>query len=174
VLIEHLISLGHSRIAIIVEPESVSTARERRQGYREALQAAGFLPLRELLVETTGDLRGGYSGMLLLLDQHPRPTAVFASNNLVAVGAVKALRENGLEVPSDMALVAFDDIEHVAALCPFLTVMPQPAETIGTVAAQLLLDRLRGPGPDEPRQVVLPSTLVVRESSGAKLAERRA
>jgi LacI family transcriptional regulator len=167
-LIEHLIALGHRRIAMLAESESVSTSRDRRRGYREALAAAGIAPLPELLVETTVDLQGGYSGMQALLRLDPPPSAVFAINNLVAVGAVKALREQGLRVPTDLALVAFDDIEHEAALFPFLTVMPQPAETFGTLAAQLLLDRVLQRGPAHRRLVVLPSEIIVRESCGAR------
>ena len=171
-LIEHLIGLRHTRIAMIAESESVSTSRERRRGYRDALEAAGLPVLPELLVEATVDMQGGYTGIHALLKLDPRPTAVFAINNLVAVGAVKALREQGLTVPGDMALVAFDDIEHVAALNPFLTVMPQPAETFGTIAVQLLFDRILGRGQPQPRRVVLPSDVVVRESSGVRLGER--
>ena len=166
-LIEHLISLGHTRIAMLAEAVSVSTARDRRRGYREALEAAGIAWAPELLVETTVDLRGGHSGMRELLALDPRPSAVFAINNLVAAGAVKAVREYGLKVPDDIALVAFDDIEHEAALSPFLTVMPQPAESFGTIAAHLLLDRILGHAPTTRRLVVLPSEMIVRESCGA-------
>jgi LacI family transcriptional regulator len=166
-LIEHLIALGHTRIAMLAETLSVSTSRDRRRGYREALEAAGIQPLPEFLVETTVDLRGGYVGTLALLRLDPRPSALFAINNLVAAGAMKAIREHGLTVPDDIALVAFDDIEHEAALSPFLTVMPQPAETFGTIAAQLLLDRVSGRPPANRRLVVLPSDLIVRESCGA-------
>ena len=168
-LVEHLVSLGHRRIGVIAESLSVSTSRDRRRGYHDALEAAGIEPDRDLLVETTVDLRGGYLGMQALLQLEPRPTAVFAINNLTAVGAVKAIRELGLELPGDIALVAFDDIEHVASLCPFLTVMPQPAETFGTVAAQLLLDRVADRVPAQRRVVILPSELIVRASCGAHL-----
>jgi LacI family transcriptional regulator len=166
-LIQHLIALGHTRIAMLAESESVSTSRDRRRGYREALEAAGIAPLAELLVETTVDLQGGYRGMLGVLGLESRPSAVFAINNLVAAGAVKAIRERGLRVPDDLALVAFDDIEHEAALSPFLTVMPQPAESFGTIAAHLLLDRVLGYAPANRRVVVLPSEIIVRESCGA-------
>ena len=167
-LIEHLISLGHTRIAMLAESNSVSTSRDRRRGYREALDAAGLASTPDLLVETTVDLQGGYRGMLVLLDFEPRPTAVFAINNLVAAGAVKAIRERGFAVPDDLALVAFDDIEHEVALSPFLTVMPQPAESFGTIAAHLLLDRILGYAPANRRVVVLPSDIIVRESCGAR------
>jgi LacI family transcriptional regulator len=172
-LVQHLISLGHSRIAMLAEAESVSTARDRRRGYREALETAGIAHCPELLMETTVDLLGGYGGMLALLALNPRPSAVFAINNLVAAGAVKAIREHGLGVPDDLALVAFDDIEHEAALSPFLTVMPQPAESFGTIAAHLLLDRVLGHAPATRRLVVLASEMVVRESCGARRAGAR-
>jgi LacI family transcriptional regulator len=92
---------------------------------------------------------------------------VFAINNLIAVGVVQALREQGLELPQDMALVCFDDIELASQLFPFLTVMAQPAETFGTVAAQLLLERIGGRVIERPRRVVLMPDLVVRTSSTA-------
>ena len=81
---------------------------------------------------------------LLALDD--RPTAVFTVNNLVALGAIEAVRGAGLEVPDDVALVCFDDIEYASRLYPFLTVMEQPAETFGTLGTQLLLERIEGRG----------------------------
>jgi LacI family transcriptional regulator len=111
------------------------------------------------------DVHGGYQAMRHLLQTEARPTAVFAINNLMAVGVVQALREQGLEVPHDMALVCFDDIELASQLFPFLTVMAQPAETFGTVAAQLLLERIAGRVIERPRRVVLMPDLIVRTSS---------
>jgi LacI family transcriptional regulator len=169
-LVDHLISLGHRRIAMLAEGVSVSTSRDRRRGYQEALAAANIEVDPRLLIETTVDLPGGYQGMHKLLDLELRPTAVFAINNLTAVGAMKAIRERGMRVPEDIALVAFDDIEHVASMWPFLTVIPQPAETIGAIAAQLLLERIAGRGSEQPRVVILPSDPIVRESCGARLA----
>ena len=169
-LTEHLISLGHTRIGMLAEGLSVSTSRDRRRGFQDALEAAHIPFDARLLIETTVDLDGGYRGMLKLLDLEPRPTAVFAINNLVAVGAMKAIREAELRVPEDVALVAFDDIEHVASMWPFLTVMPQPAETFGVLAAQLLIERIVGRASEQRRVVILPSDLIVRESCGARLA----
>ena len=95
------------------------------------------------------------------------PTAVFTVNNLVALGAVEAVRAAGLDVPRDVALVCFDDIEYASRLYPFLTVMMQPAETLGTLGTQLLLERIQHRGPARPRVVVLPAEFVVRRSCGA-------
>jgi LacI family transcriptional regulator len=174
-LVEHLISLGHRRIALIVEADDVSTARDRRAGYEDALAAAG-IPLDPALVARTSvDPVGGLEGMRRLLELADRPTAVFTVNNLVALGAIEAVRNAGLEVPDDVALVCFDDIEYASRLYPFLTVMMQPAETFGTLGTQLLLERIDGRGPARSRVVVLPGEFVVRRSCGAagRVAEPR-
>jgi LacI family transcriptional regulator len=170
-LVRHLISVGHRRIAAIMEPDNVSTARERLQGYRQALERAGIAFDPELVMETSAGRAGGYSAMHQMLSVSPLPTAVFAINNMTALGAMQAIRERGLVVPNDMALVCFDDVEHLAVLSPFLTVVNQPTETFGTLAAQLLLDRIAGKASERRRRVVLQANLLVRESCGAKLAE---
>jgi LacI family transcriptional regulator len=167
-LVDHLISLGHRRIGLIVESDAVSTARDRRQAYTEALEAAG-LPLDpSLVIRSAVDPSGGFEGMRRLLELEERPTAVFTVNNLVALGAIEAVRADGLRVPEDVALVCFDDIEYASRLYPFLTVMAQPAETLGTLGTQLLLDRVEGRAPDRSRVVVLPAEFIVRESCGAR------
>ena len=166
VLVEHLISLGHDRIAFITEGNDVSTARDRREGYEAALAAAG-LPLDpSLVVRATVDPRGGFDGMSRLLELDEPPTAVFTVNNLVALGAIEAVRAHELEVPDDIALVCFDDIEYASRLYPFLTVIAQPAETLGTLGTQLLVERIEGRAPEQRRVVVLPAQFVVRKSSG--------
>jgi LacI family transcriptional regulator len=165
-LVEHLIALGHRRIGFITESDEVSTARDRRQNYEAALASAG-LPLDPaLIVSSTVDPRGGYEGMRRLLQLDERPTAVFAVNNLVAVGAIEAVRAHGLDVPDDVAIVCFDDIEYASRLYPFLTVMAQPAETLGTLGTQLLVERIEGRAPGQHRVVILPAQFIVRRSSG--------
>ena len=166
-LVEHLIGLGHRRIGLIVESDEVSTARDRRRGYEQALEQAGLPLLPELVVRSTVDPHGGFAGMQQLLGLDDRPTAVFTVNNLVALGAVDAVRAAGLDVPRDVALVCFDDIEYASRLYPFLTVMMQPAQTLGTLGTQLLLERIQHRGPTRPRVVVLPAEFVVRRSCGA-------
>jgi LacI family transcriptional regulator len=171
-LVEHLIELGHRRIGMITETPDVSTARDRLQGYREALENAGIEPDPGLVVESsTIDPDAAREATLSLLAQAEPPTAIFAVNNIVVVGVVEAARRQKLEIPDDLALVCFDDIEHVSRLYPFLTVMAQPAETYGTIATQLLLDRLSGRVAQRRRIVVLPADFVVRKSSGAPAPE---
>jgi LacI family transcriptional regulator len=166
-LVEHLLSLGHRRIGLIVETDEVSTARDRRRGYEAALAAAGLPADPALIVEATVDPSGGFEGMQRLLELDDRPTAVFTVNNLVALGAIEAVRAAELEVPDHVALVCFDDIEYASRLYPFLTVMEQPAETFGTLGTQLLLERIEGRAPDRTRVVVLPAEFVVRRSCGS-------
>jgi LacI family transcriptional regulator len=167
-LVSHLVSVGHQRIAVIIEPDNVSTARERLEGYMAAMKAAGIKVAPQLVIRTTADRAGGYGAMQQILSFEPRPTAVFAVNNMTALGAMQAIRERGLVVPRDIALVCFDDVEHLAVLSPFLTVLNQPTEMFGTLGAQMLLDRVGGDSSGPPRVVVLPAELLVRESCGAK------
>jgi LacI family transcriptional regulator len=163
-LTEHLIAIGHRRIAHLVDSDDNSTGRERLQGYREALHAAGIECSDALLFHTSVDRIGGYRAVQSMLASQPWPTAIFAVNNMTAVGAMEALRERGLGVPGDIGLVCFDDVEHLAVLSPFLTVMDQPAETFGSLAAQMLVERVEGKGGDSGRRIVLQSQLIVRES----------
>ena len=163
-LVEHLIAVGHREIAHVTDAEDTSTGRERLMGYREALEAAGIPFQSELVIQTTVDRIGGYRAAQEILARVPLPTAVFTVNNMTAVGTMEALRERGLSVPKDMGLVCFDDVEHLAVLSPFLTVIDQPAETFGSLGAQLLLERMSGKASSRPRRIVLQTDLIVRES----------
>jgi LacI family transcriptional regulator len=163
-LIEHLIAIGHRAIAHIGDAEDTSTGRERLRGYRDALEAAGISFHPELVVRTTVDRIGGYRAAQEILTRDPLPTAIFAVNNMTAVGAMEALRERGLYVPKNMGLVCFDDVEHLAVVSPILTVVDQPAETLGSLGAQLLLERMSGKASSRPRRIVLQTDLIVRES----------
>jgi LacI family transcriptional regulator len=166
-LVEHLIGLGHRRIGMITESAEVSTARDRLQGYQEAHAQAGLELDPELVAESSAiDPDAARDASARLLAIADPPTAIFAVNNIAVVGVAEAARQRQLDIPSDLALVCFDDIEHVSRLYPFLTVMAQPAETYGTIATQLLLDRFSGRIGERRRIVVLPPDFIVRLSSG--------
>ena len=166
VLVDHLLANGHRRIGHITEPQSVSTARDRFQGYREALEANGIPYDPELVAEGSGaTIDGAQEATRELLSRGVEFSAILAVNNLSAVGVVLALREAGLAVPGDIAVACFDDIELAAYLCPFLTVMAQPATTYGSLATQLLIDRIQETAPAEWQVMVLPGELIVREST---------
>jgi LacI family transcriptional regulator len=163
--VHHLTDLGHRRIAVLAGPEGVSTSTDRVDGYRQALLEA--CPNGECGQILFGEFNeaSGYSMTRQILEADPRPTAIFAANNFIAFGAMRALREAGLEIPQDLSMVVFDDLPPGWVLDPFLTVVSQPAYEIGTRAAELLLGRLAGETPDGPQTVILPSELVVRRST---------
>ena len=163
-LIEHLIATGHREIAHVSDAEDTSTGRERLRGYSEALEAAGIPFQTELVIRTTVDRIGGYRAAQEILARDPLPTAIFAVNNMTAVGTMEALRERGLSVPKNMGLVCFDDVEHLAVLSPILTVIDQPAETFGSLGVQLLLERMTGKASSRPRRIILQTDLIVRQS----------
>jgi LacI family transcriptional regulator len=167
-LVQHLIALGHTRIAVLSGPASTSTAEDRVAGYCIALSEAG-IPLDPRLI-MRGEFRNGTGEELTyqLLDQGLSPTAIFATNNAIALGVIGALSSRGLRIPQDIALVCFDDLPNASRLFPFLTVVAQPAYDLGVNAAQLLLSRLGSEVPLRPRSVVLPSRLIIRHSCGSK------
>jgi LacI family transcriptional regulator len=165
-LVDHLIAIGHRSIAHLSDAEDTSTGAERLAGYREALVRAGVPYQPELVFRTTVDRIGGYRATQEVLAMEHLPTAIFAVNNMTVVGAMQALRERGLSVPRDMCLVCFDDVEHLAVLSPFLTVVDQPAETLGSLGAQLLLERITGKAGTKSRRIVLQTDLIVRASCG--------
>lgn len=167
-LTEHLIRVGHRRIAHFTDSDDVSTGRDRLLGYRAALEAAGIGYSDELVFRTTVDRIGGYRATQQMFALDALPTAIFAVNNMTAVGAMEGLRERGLKVPDDIGLVCYDDVEHLAVLSPFLTVMDQPAETLGSLGAQLLFERIAGKSGVRGRRIVLQSDLVVRDSCCAR------
>jgi LacI family transcriptional regulator len=171
-LTEHLISLGHRRIALVNGSYDVPTARERLAGYRIALEAHN-IPFEAELAKECSYRRGPAQiamNELLALPADLRPSAVVASNNLICIGVIEALRQARLRIPEDMAVVCFDDIELASAIDPFLTVLAQPARRFGTIAAQFLIERIDRSAPAPARRVVLPSELVVRRSCGSELA----
>lgn len=167
-LTEHLIGVGHRDIAHITDADDTSTGRERLQGYQRALETAGIVYREELVLRTTVDQIGGYRATQQVLSRQPLPTAIFTVNNMTAVGAMQALRERGLRVPQDIGLVCFDDVEHLAVLSPFLTVIDQPAETFGSLGAQLLLERISGKAGPRSRRIMLQTDLIIRDSCCVK------
>lgn len=170
----HLLNLGHRRIAMIgggvseSEPNPFVTPEARRAGYREALAGAG-LPWRpEYEVDGKFTSLGGEQAMGQLLSLPEPPTAVFAQSDRMAMGAMHALRRSGLSCPADMSLVGFDDHEMAASVD--LTTIAQPMPEQGAVAAQQVLDALAG---KRPAQVLLPTHLVLRTSTGPPKARPR-
>jgi DNA-binding LacI/PurR family transcriptional regulator len=170
--VAHLLDLGHRDVALLGGPSRHSTAKERERGYEQALREAGR-PIRPELVYY-GDFRegGGYDGMKALIALPRRPTAVFVANNLMTLGAFRALHEAGIRIPEEVAVVGFDDMPWATSLNPPLTVVTQPSQEIGSSAADLLLDRIARPD-RAVRHMILETKLVVRASCGASLHRAR-
>ena len=164
--VNHLIQLGHERIAFIGGIPRISTSADRRAGYEKALHDQG-LPVEPVLIKE-GDSRRERGQYLTeeLLDLDRPPTAIFTGNNLTTLGALSALNRRGLKVPEDMALVGYDDVPWAMALNPPPTVVEQPGYEMGSRAAELLLQRLNAPD-RSPTVVTLQPKLTVRESCGA-------
>jgi len=167
-----LLSLGHRRIAMLSGPRGVSTAEDRVAGYRRALTEVGLDVDPALVNYGQFSLESGYTMTQQVLTVTPRPSALFAGNNFIAIGALRALRDAGLRVPEDLALVGFDDLPTDLVVDPFITVAAQPAYEMGRQATELLLARLSEEAPAAYQEIVLPTVIVVRESSGQALEQQ--
>jgi LacI family transcriptional regulator len=165
-LIRLLTGLGHRQIAVLSGPRGVSTAEDRVAGYRRALMEAGIPIDDSFIFFGEFNQEGGYEMTRRALSLYPRPTALFAANNFIAIGAMKAIQTTGLEVPEDVALVGFDDLPPAMISFPFFTVASQPAYEMGRRATQLLLERLAGQATEACQEIVLPTQIIVRHSSG--------
>ncbi len=163
-LTKHLIDLGHRRIAIITGRKDHTTACDRVEGYLAALKDANLSESQQIY---WGEYiqEAGYNNTVQVLKSTPRPTAIFAANNFIAIGMMRALRDAGLRVPEDVSVVSFDDLPEAITIDPFFTVAAQPAYEMGQKATELLISRLNGDGPQEHQEIVLPVEIIVRKSS---------
>jgi DNA-binding LacI/PurR family transcriptional regulator len=165
--VAHLISLGHRRIAIVTGPLTLKNERERLRGYKLALERAGIDFSEALLWE--GDLR--QDDVLRLCKKHlggtgRRPTALFCTNGVTGLGALRAMAECDLSTPEDLAFVTFDELTPHDLFRPGITSVVQPAHEIGYTAAEILIERIRDGSTRGPRiEIRLPATLKIRESS---------
>lgn len=168
-LTRHLLDLGHRHIAIITGRQEHSTAHDRVHGAVQAFKQTG---LSEMPQVYWGEFtyESGYSYAKRVLETTPRPTAIFATNNLIAIGVMHALREAQVQVPHTMSVVVFDDLPATIMVDPFFTAAVQPAYEMGKQATKLLLDRLTGDGLEGYQEIVLPVEIAVRKSSGKPAA----
>ena len=168
--VRHLVEQGHRDIAFIAGPETNRDAAQRLEGYRSALGEFGLPSTPRLESHGNFTESSGYEAARALLARSPRPTALFAANDCMAVGALSALRELGLRVPQDIVVSGFDDIAIASYISPRLTTVRVEASRLGERAVQLLMDAIQHPG-SGPAHEVLPTSLVVRESSDAMVPE---
>ena len=173
---EHLLILGHRRVGFVYSGKGsllTTSVRDRWQGYRRALLEYGQLYDEQLVFQwpdrSNADPAGASDHLLL---REGGPTAIFAVNDAVALELLQAAQRVGLRVPEDLALVGFDDLSFAAHLSPPLTTVAQPRMDLGLRAGHLLINRIEGQG-NLPRHIDLPTSLIIRESCGARLRVRR-
>ena len=166
---DHLLALGHRRIAFITGPERNADAAERRRGYREAVESRSAEA-----IEIAGDFieDSGHRAVPRILGMSPRPTAIFAANDAMAIGALRALREAQVRVPEDLSLAGFDDVPIARYLTPPLTTVRVEIAEMGRRAVDYLVNTLETGSDGSRKHDLIAATLVVRESCGAHLGGR--
>lgn len=165
--IRHLLSLGHRRIGAVLGPDHLSPSAERTEGYLTAIADSAADRDPALVRKADFHTPDAYAKCQALLSLPIRPTAIFVANNLMAIGALRAITEAGLRCPADLSVIAIDDFEWSAAFYPRLTTVSQPVEAIGRRAVERLMNLLEGNPPIEPRKELLRPELIVRDTCAA-------
>jgi DNA-binding LacI/PurR family transcriptional regulator len=160
---QHLIQAGHRHLAVITGPSRLANSVERLKGFRRALKEARLALPAEFVQEAAFDTRSGFQAARRLLRMLPLPTAIFACNDLMALGVLHAVHELGLRCPEDLSLVGFDNLEFCEYTSPALTSVYQPGYQLGAAAANLLLERINGTR-DRAKRMVLETELKIRSS----------
>jgi len=164
-VMSYLLSLRHRRIGMIYGVGGHELAEDRRQPYRASLDTAGIPIDDDLIVECGPTIEDGYRASKKLLELESRPTVIIAINDLLAIGALRAAADLGLQIPNDLSLVGYDDIPMANYLVPRLTTVTKNAYLLGTKAFEVLLARIQNP--NLPRQLIRsPARLIIRESTG--------
>jgi len=161
----HLIDLGYQKIAHISGPLKIQSAQERLTGYRKALEEANIPFDKNFVVDGEFAFWGGYKAVKELFSRKLPPTAIFAANDIMAIGALQALNESGQKVPEDVTLVGFDDMPISSLVKPALSTIRQPRFELGRKSAEILLGRIRNELPEEKIRITIEPKLVVRDSS---------
>lgn len=161
----HLIEMGHRRLAVITGPLKLTNAAERLKGFKRALDEARLKIDPEFVQEARFDAASGYQSAMRILRMLPRPTAIFACNDLMAFGVLQAVRELNIRCPKDLSILSFDSLEFTKLTAPPLTSIYQPGYQVGATAARLLLQRIDGTQV-APKRLLLPTELMRRESVG--------
>lgn len=164
-VVSYLVSLGHRRIGFVYGVDDHQLGLDRLEPYQESLKAAGIPAEQDLVIECGATIEDGYQGALKLLNLVPRPTAIIAINDLLAMSTMRAAADLGLRVPKDLSVVGYDDIPMANYLVPRLTTVTKDAYSAGKTAFEMVMARMQNP--DLPRQLTsMTAKLIVRESTG--------
>ncbi len=164
--VEHLIHLGHRSIAYISGLENWHNSKERLEGYKITLEKYGVPLVEEWIQAGDWEIEGGYRAARSLLHLLHRPTAIFAANDLMALGAIYAIQDNGLSVPQDIAVVGYDNREFTWIARPNITTVVMPVYEMGMIAAEILLQQISD-GTRENDEVKVKGELIIRDTCGA-------
>jgi LacI family transcriptional regulator len=171
-LVQHLVALGHSRIAFVSGMRNLSTSRERVAGYWLGLERAGLCFQRDLVCSGRSATASAERGVISLLARRDPPTAIVSGDADMTIGVLRALQRNGMRVPEDIALVAYDDLEFGDVLQPRMTVIAQPVSEIAGKAVSLLISRITGKDKTrDPQRIQIAATFIHRESCGCGLRD---
>jgi LacI family transcriptional regulator len=170
--VRHLLALGHRRIGVVAADLAVAVHRDRLEGYRQALREAGLSPSAALEALAKPTVADGYAATAQLLARRDRPTAIFVTSNRITMGTMSAIEAHGLRCPQDISVIGYDNYEWHDVYHPKMTTIAQPTYLMGARAAELLIRRMTtGYHAKEPQQMLLKSTLIIRESTGVCPAE---
>lgn len=164
--LEHLVSLGHRRIGLLMGPATTSTSLGRIEGARSVLDRAGIGVNEELVHHSEFTHEGGYSGCVQLMRSDDPPTAIFCANDVIAIGALDAARKVGVDVPGRLSIIGVDDIPMASWSMISLTTVRQPIGEIGATAAKLVSEAVSEGAGGEPKTQIFPTNLVVRATTG--------
>jgi DNA-binding LacI/PurR family transcriptional regulator len=164
--VRHLISLGHRRIAYINGPENWHNSRTRYVGYKDELESQNILIDSVLVQPGDWELESGYNATQNLLSLDDPPTSIFAANDLMALGAVYAIQDGGLNVPKDIAVVGYDNRDFAKIVRPKLTTVVMPVYEMGRVATEALLEQI-AEGREEMEEIKVRGELIIRDTCGA-------
>lgn len=162
---QHLLNMGHRQLAVITGPLHLTNAAERLRGFKRALAEARIAIEPEYIQEARFERNSGYEAAMRLLRMLPRPTAIFASNDMMALGVLLAARETNFHCPEELSIVGFDNLDFSEFTAPALTSVHQPGYQLGTTGARLLLERIDGLK-QKPKRIVLQTELRTRSSVG--------
>ncbi len=165
-MVQHLIQHGHQRIAIIKGAEKNLDAKERLRGYHEALRASRIEPCAAWEIAGNFSEDSGYEATQKILALQPRPSAIFALNDSMAIGALSAMRETGVDIPGEIALVGFDDIPVARFLSPALSSVRVSIHELGAIAIKQLVHAIRQKNNHTKQHMIIPTSLAIRESCG--------
>lgn len=161
----YLIGLGHKKIALITGSMDLGCSQERLAGYKAALNQHAIPIKKEWIIEGDFEQTTGYKSAKFLMSNPDRPTAIFASNDMMAFGVMNAVRDTGLKIPGDISVIGFDDIFQAGQTMPGLTTVHQPLEKMGREATRILIEMMRE-GEIKAGKIELPTRLVLRDSCG--------